>query len=147
MNDSTTVAGLISAVTSTDDSGVTRFEFATDPAAVNALGTALAGAARAQNPTVVLSWAGEDDSVLAHVVASELGVARAVIELDLGLLTVSPPLAEASRAVLVGTQFTADRQIESIATMLDSRGHALVLAAALTGPAVAAAGVPAIILS
>jgi hypothetical protein len=146
MNDSTSVAGLISALTFTDDSGVTRVEFGTDPAAVNVLGAAMAEAARALNPTVVLSWAGEGDSVLAHVVAAELGVTRAVIELDLGLLTISPPLADASRALLVGGQLTADRQIEPIATMLDSRGHTLVLAAALTGPAVAG-GAPVIVLS
>lgn len=80
---------------------------------------------------MVLSWAAKDDIVLAHIVASALGVPRAVVELDLGLITISRPLPSGSRAVLVAPQFSAERPIGSIATMLETRDHRLVLAAAL----------------
>jgi len=130
MTDTTTLQARLEALTVAED-GAGRFDLVVDPAAATAVGQALAERAREQNPTVVLSWAGEDDIVLAHIVASELGVPRAVVELDLGLITVSRALPEGSRAVLVAPQFSAERPVASIATMLGTRGHTLVLAAAL----------------
>jgi hypothetical protein len=108
------------------------YDLAADPTAATRAGAALAEMVRSAEATVVLSWAGENESLLAHVVASELGLPRAVVELDLGLLTVSPPLAEASRVVLVATEFSARRPIDSIATMLASRNHQLTAVAALS---------------
>lgn len=114
-----------------DEAGESRFDFVINPAAATAVGTVLAERAREHNPNLVLSWTGEDDIVLAHIVASVLGVPRAVAELDLGLITVSRSLPAGSRVVLVAPQFSEERPIASIATMLETRGHKLVLAAAL----------------
>ncbi|PWB97976.1 hypothetical protein [Homoserinimonas hongtaonis] len=117
-----------------------RLDLALNPAAVTELGSLIAEQAREHSPSLVLSWAG-DDIVLAHAVASALGIPRAVVSLDLGLITVDPQVAPSTRGVLVGSHFTSDGPVASIATMLGERGHELVLAAALMGDA-AGADVP-----
>ncbi|QEE62385.1 hypothetical protein FVA74_12975 [Salinibacterium sp. dk2585] len=111
-----------------------RLELALDPAAVQLLGAAIADRAREHSPSLVLSWAG-DDIVLAHAVASALGVPRAVVSLDLGLISVDPQLEAGTRGMLVASTFTSETPIASIATMLGERGHELVLAAAIEGRA------------
>lgn len=122
------------------------FDFAADPAAATAVGASLADAARSATPSVVLSWSGEDDIVLAHVVAASLGIPRASVELDLGLLTVSPALADGGRVLCVAPRFTAEHPLSPLVTMLAARGHELVLAAAV-GKGQHDDGVPFIALS
>lgn len=132
MTEPTTLLHQLVSLTINED-GASRFDLVVDPAAATAVGLALAERIRQFEPTVVLSWADEDDIVLAHIVASALDVPRAVVELDLGLITISRSLPNGSLAVLVASQFSPERPIASIATMLDTRDHKLVSAAALTG--------------
>lgn len=112
--------------------GLRRLELALNPAAVTSLAEGLADQALPYEPSLVLSWAGED-IVLAHAVASILRVPRVVVSLDLGLMTVFPNLPPESRVLIVATMFTNANPVASIATMLRERGHTLVLAAAIAG--------------
>jgi hypothetical protein len=110
------------AVATTDGS----LNLASDPQAVRALAQDLAAAIAQFSPDVVVHWNSTDHAVLAHVVAELLGVGRAEITEDLGLLTLDPDVRGLTRAVLVGTSFRFVLRTGSVRTMLEQSGVDLV---------------------
>jgi len=107
-----------------DDSG-TEFETARSVTATETVGAGLAARARESGATAVASLVRADDAVLAHVVARELGVPRATIEEDLGLLTLSPRLPDGSRVAFVGLARLSERDLAAALTLLEGAGHTL----------------------
>ncbi|HEV7956657.1 MAG: hypothetical protein JWL94_452 [Microbacteriaceae bacterium] len=110
-----------------------RARLGDDPGAAERIGRQMALSIRPAEASIVLHWAGDADSVLAHVVARELNVARVCITIDEGLMYFSSPLPEACSAALVGFAFTADRPATAIGAYLESRGHRLARTADVAG--------------
>jgi hypothetical protein len=120
------LAEAIVALTVVGEDGRVDVDLGLDPTCAETIGDRLATLLAEHNASLVLSWAGENDTVLAHMVARRLGVPRASIELDLGLLTVGQPVNEGTRAVLVGVESSASRSAQVVATLLAGHGSELV---------------------
>ncbi len=119
------LSGTIAAMTRGSDSQ-RWFDYASDPAAVEVLGRAIADAGRGHKPSAVVTWLSPDDTVLGHIVARELGVCRGAVDIDLGLLTLEPALPNESRVLLVASSFDDRHSIGSMRTLLEGQGHTLV---------------------
>ncbi|HET9081688.1 MAG TPA: hypothetical protein VFO01_14420 [Trebonia sp.] len=142
----------LEAVSVAGDGGVTGYDLSRAPAATQYLGQSMAVIARRFSPTLVLSLADPHDAVLAHIIATEMGIDRSVIYVDLGLLGMSPQPLLPRRVILVGTAL-GGQPLDPIASLLDRGGHTFVAAIALTSPAglasrpcAAAGGVATVIL-
>lgn len=135
------IPSALDAVAVVENSQVVGYNLAYSPAAAQYLGEQLAGLARASDATLIASWRDADDSVLAHIASVQLGIGRVVIELDLGLLDISPHPTLALRTVLIGTAFGRS-PIGPIAELLEDAGHSLVAAISLV-PFAAGTDVPA----
>lgn len=112
---------------------------AQSPRDVDVLGAGLGGEIRAvAAPAAVVVWDTSDEAVLAHVVARylDIGVVRA-FEVE-GLLGLSPQIAAGTPVALLATQW-GERRLASLRKLVANRGgQTVVVAAALTSPALAA---------
>jgi hypothetical protein len=106
--------------------GSVSYETARSADAAERIGAVLAARARAAGATAIVGFVDPDDSVVAHVVARELGVPRATIEEDLGLLTLSPELPTGSRVVLIGLAERSTRDTAGALSMLEGHGFELI---------------------
>lgn len=77
---------------------------------------------------VIVSWFNAEDTVVAHVIADKLGASRAVVDEDMGILSIEPTLTPNSRILIVGSvsSFSEIRTEEAIRTVLGNEGHAVV---------------------
>jgi hypothetical protein len=116
----------IAALTSVGNGGQEEVDLGLNPPLAETLGNTLAVLLAQCDATLVLSWAGENDILLAHMVARRLGIPRASIELDLGLLTVGHPVSGGTRAVLVGVAASSAPSAQVVATLLSEHGSQLV---------------------
>jgi hypothetical protein len=120
----------IEALSVVEQGTVTGYDLSIAPPATQYLGQQLAAAASAFGPTVIASWTAAADSVLAHIVATELGLGRIVVSLDLGVLDVSRRSSSPLRAVLVAAMLD-DHSVAPVAKLLTAGGHSLAGAVAL----------------
>ena len=127
------VADTVKALTVTESTGITWLDVSTDPRIVEQLGVSIAERALALGATAVVSWFDPDETVLAHIVARQLDVPRAAVELDLGLLTLSPHLSRSRRVLLLATSLNVARPVRSLRTLLEGEGHTVVGAIRLDG--------------
>ncbi len=102
----------------------------------------------AVTPDVVVSWGDGASQVLAHAVARQLAVARAVVDLDLGVLDLSPLPAATGTALLVAAEVddTFVRHLPAVRTLLAAQELGLGAVAALRGTS-PAADLPTIVLT
>ena len=124
-------SALISTLLVEEDSVERWFDFGKNPSATEQVGKLIADRAHAYAPDAVASWSSPDETVLAHIVARELGAVRVGIELDLGLLSVLSELPAASRVMLISTFWNRVRPVASLRTLLEGQGHTVVAAASL----------------
>lgn len=120
------IAQAVSALTVKEADGSTWIDMSTRPDAVEEIGQAVARAVADRNAGAVIGWLSADETVLAHIVARELGVPRAVIDEDLGLLTVSPELSSGSSVLVVATSFDQYPSLQAVRTLLENSDHHVV---------------------
>ncbi|MGV8876683.1 MAG: hypothetical protein ACOH1K_04135 [Rhodoglobus sp.] len=141
-SDNPKIAELVSSLMRDELPGESWFDFGRDPAAAEQIGRALAAQVSEFQATAVVSWLDSEETVLAHIVARELGAVRTGVQLDLGLLTIESELPAGSRVVLVSTFWDGQRPLHSLRTLFEGRGHTVVAAASLV-PSAAAVAAPA----
>lgn len=118
-----------------------------DPQAVVALARTLADGLRDSGVDRLACWVGDDESVLAHAVAVELGVPVLRATEDLGLLTLEGPRRAGMRVVAVATRWGGRNSIDPLLGLLRNEGVEPVAFAALTaGADVGGRGFPVIIV-
>ncbi|GAA2339650.1 hypothetical protein [Dactylosporangium salmoneum] len=105
-----------------------------DPQLSNQLGAAIAAILSTRGVTVVLSMEGEEEAVLAHVVASAMRARRVTVVQERGLLFTSAELPPESTVALVATQLANSRPLLPVATMMRDRGHRFDCAITLDPP-------------
>ncbi|MGW4487238.1 hypothetical protein ACWEOE_25750 [Amycolatopsis sp. NPDC004368] len=110
---------------------------ATDPAATEVVGAALADLLTTPEVDRVAVWHGADDAVLAHVVARQLGatVTRAS-ELE-GVVGFHPPVAAGERIALVATAWEPARLRTLLNLATTTQAEVVAVAAVLATPALA----------
>ncbi|WP_223690521.1 hypothetical protein [Leifsonia poae] len=136
MTTSPDLASLVASVTVREADGSSWYDLSSHPVSVDAIGGAIADRVRDAGITAVISWWTPDEAVLAHVVASALGVPRSSAELELGLITLSPELNanNGRRVLLVATDFDFNKPQEPLRVLLEGRGQALVATASFSEP-------------
>lgn len=77
---------------------------------------------------VIVSWFNAEDTVVAHVIADKLGASRAVVDEDMGILTIEPNLTPNSRILIVGSvsSFSEIRTEDAMRTVLGNENHTVV---------------------
>ncbi|WP_431905749.1 hypothetical protein [Micromonospora carbonacea] len=110
------------------------FDLGHDPLASIRLGDALAAVLAARAVTAVLHWEGEEEAVLAHVVAAAMRTRRVTVVQERGLLFTSADLPDRSTVALVATRLTSTRAVTPVAAMMRERGHRLDCAVTLQPP-------------
>jgi len=136
MTISTDLASLVESVTVHEPDGSTWYDLSSQPATVNAIGYAIAKQVTDAHITTVISWWAPDEAVLAHAVATALGVPRSSAELELGLITLSPDLRteDDGRVLLVATKFDNNKPEEPLRVILESRKYTVVATASFATP-------------
>lgn len=97
-----------------------------NPKLVTRLGETIAQATGDLGVGAVVSWYDADDNVLGHVVAHTLGVPRAAVIEDLGLLYIEPALPTESKVLVVGAHIDAVRNRSILVDALTGAGHSVV---------------------
>jgi hypothetical protein len=120
------VARAVSVLTVNEADGGSWMDMSTRPDAVEEVGRAVARAVADRGAGAVVGWPRPDETVLAHIVARELRVPRAVVNEDLGLLTMSPELAADARVLVVATSLDQYPSLQAVRTLLESGGHHVV---------------------
>jgi len=121
----------IKKLTRVSEGGDTWIDVCVDPTAAESVGAAIAARAAEYQPQLVVTWGLPDESVLAHIVARDLGITSARADLDLGLITIEEELPSATRVLLVTTIDDPYRRLNSLHTLLDGQGHTVVAAASV----------------
>jgi hypothetical protein len=121
----------INALTRVSEGGDVWIDVSVDPASAESVGAAIARRVAEYEPQLVVTWMLPDESVLAHIVARDLGVTIARADLDLGLITIEEELPAASRVLLVTTIDDPYRRLNSLYTLLEGQGHTVVAAASV----------------
>ncbi|MFG1951103.1 hypothetical protein [Micromonospora sp. NPDC048830] len=122
MNELPYLSALTGPMTRTDGNGL-WFDLGCDPQETNRLGTAIAAILSTRAVGTVLSWEGEEEAVLAHVVASAMGARRATVVQERGLLFTSAEPPAGSTVALVATRLTSSRPMLPVMEMMRERGH------------------------
>jgi hypothetical protein len=134
------IAELVGSLMRDEVPGECWFDFGRDPAGTEQIGRALAAQVSEFQATAIASWLAPEETVLAHIVARELGAMRTEVQLDLGLLTIESELPSGSVVLLVSTFWDGQRPLHSLRTLFEGRGHTVVAAASLVRPSHAATG-------
>lgn len=134
------IALLVGSLMSDEVPGEVWFDLGRNPAETEQIGRALAAKAAKFQVTSVVSWLSPDETVLAHIVARELETMRAGVELDFGLFTIESEPPAGSAVLLVSTFWGGQHPLRSLRTLFEERGHAVVAAASLVGPAYSVIG-------
>lgn len=108
------------------DGDLQWFEFGLDPSAAEALGREVAEKLRAANPDAVLCFEHEEDAVLAHIVARQLGATRVVLREQEGLLWLSHELEPGSRVAVIAVEAARMMSREVLQELLQARDARLV---------------------
>jgi hypothetical protein len=124
-------------------------DFSVDPRAAEYIGAETAKRVAEYQPDTVVTWMLPDEAILAHIVSRELGITSARAELDLGLITIDQELTPPRRIVLLTTIDDRYRQLNSLNTLLQGKGHVVVAALSVlsTGEPLIESDVPQIELS
>lgn len=125
-------ADLFSAVSTTDTDGRIWVDLALDARATEALGALVVECSALAPINAVVTWFAPDDTVIGHVVSRELGVPRSSIEVDLGLMTLSPALPVGARVLLVVVDPSAHEPVAAVAGLLANHGLVLSVVTMLT---------------
>lgn len=110
-------------------SRITLYRARHDPAGADRLGRMLTERLGGQQVGFVVTW--EDDLVLAHVVARELGAVVAVAFDDGGIARLAEPLAEGATALILADAFRSDSVPRTLSGLITDAGAELVAACAL----------------
>ena len=123
-----------------DEGGI---DTAKDPRAVEVLGVEIADRLREVQPDVIVCWTGDDESVLAHVVAVRLGVPVLRGIEEMGLLTLEGARGLHRRAVLLATRWDRRNPVDSLVGLVRNQGlEPVALASLLEGTPPAESEVP-----
>ena len=115
-----------------------------DPAGAEALGRRLAEALKPHTPTLVIIWEDVENSVLAHIVARELGVKALRVVDASGVLDFDGAFGSADRAVIVADAFRTDFPINAMRALTEQHGGRVVaLGALMSTPALTEAAADA----
>jgi len=111
-----------------------------DPGGAEALGLRLAEAVAPRQPTLVVTWEDIENSVLAHILARELGVnALRVVDAS-GVLDFDGAFGDADRAVIVADAFRTDFAVNAMRALTEQHGgHVVAFAALMSTPVLAEA--------
>ncbi len=101
------------------------------PVGAEALGLRLAEALKPHSPTLVVTWDDIENSVLAHIVARELGVGALRVVDASGVLDFDGAFGEADRAVIVADAFRSGFAINAMRALTEQHGGQVVAFAAL----------------
>lgn len=98
------------------------------PYQVDVLADAVIAELSGVSTDVVVSWFNAEDTVVAHVIADKLGASRAVVDEDMGILSIEPSLTPNSTILIVGSvsSFSEIRTEEAIRTVLGNENHSVV---------------------
>lgn len=101
------------------------------PVGAEALGLRLAEALKPHGPTLVVTWDDIENSVLAHIVARELGVNAVRVVDASGVLDFDGAFGEADRAVIVADAFRSGFAINAMRALTEQHGGQVVAFAAI----------------
>jgi len=93
-----------------------------DPPSAELLGRRLADALRPHRPTLVVVWEHIENSVLAHIVARELGVSALRVVDASGVLDYDGTFGISDRAVIVADAFRSDFPITAMRALTEQHG-------------------------
>ncbi len=127
-----TIDTALGALTVQADGAPAWLELGRDPRAVGLLAAELAEQARRHEIGAVASWRHPEDAVLAHELASALGVPRLSVQEDLGRLSLTPSVETSARVLFVHIGADADAPLEAVGHLLAGRGHTLAAVVHLT---------------
>lgn len=98
------------------------------PHQVDVLADAVVAELSGTSTDVIVSWFNAEDTVVAHVIADKLGASRAIVDEDMGILSVEPSLTPNSRILIVGSvsSFSEIRTEEAMRTVLGNEHHVIV---------------------
>lgn len=102
-----------------------------DPPGAEALGRSLSVALRSSQPTLVVVWEDIENSVLAHIVARELGVTALRIIDASGVLDFDGSFGADDRVVIVSDAFRTDFPINAMRALTENHGGQVVAFGAL----------------
>lgn len=102
-----------------------------DPAATDALATALADRLQAQRPDLVVAWEGLHTAILGYAVGLRLGVPVLIVSDDEGLVTASRAAPTGARAALVAPVTPDEATARMVSGYLESHGVRLIAQATL----------------
>lgn len=114
-----------------ENNGNTWFDASSDPELVETVGKAIASSVADPRISAVVGWFDADQAVLTHVVARELGVPRAAVDADLGLLNLYPRLRGAHGVLVLTPLHTGLVSLSSLKTFLERAGHTVIAAIGL----------------
>lgn len=148
MNDQDVRSALIAGGISAEDlngdpsNHVASYSSLFDPPGAETLGRCLADALRSSQPTRVVVWEDIENSVLAHIVARQLGVTALRIIDASGVLDYDGSFGADDRVVIIADAFRNDFPINAMRALTESQGGRVVAFGALinTPALVAAAG-------
>lgn len=137
MNDEDTRSALIAGNVPAEDldgdrsNDVAAYSSLFDPPGAEALGRSLSEALRPWQPTKVLVWEDIENSVLAHIVARELGVTATRVLDASGVLDYDGSFGPADRVVIVADAFRTDFPINAMRALTENHGGRVVAFGAL----------------
>jgi hypothetical protein len=102
-----------------------------DPPGAEALGRCLSDALHSCQPTRVVVWEDIENSVLAHIVARELGVTALRIIDASGVLDYDGSFGDDDRVVIVADAFRSDFPINAMRALIENHGGRVVAFGAL----------------
>jgi hypothetical protein len=102
-----------------------------DPSGIASAGRTLAGKLAALRPDVLVVWDGPDDSVLAHVVAFELGLRWVRAYDEGGFVGHVGDLMPGARAIVMADAFDDNQRIRALQALVVQHGAFVIGAAAL----------------
>lgn len=109
-----------------------------DPRHTERVGTRLAERLRGQKVNVVVSWDANEDVVLAHIVARELGVGLRIAQEVEGIVTLEHPLPDDAVVALVAQDLTARTAVAGLSGVVHHAGARIAAVATARTPAVVA---------
>lgn len=105
------------------DGSLRWIDTASDPLAVDEIGSAIARSVEHARPEAVACWVGDDEVVLAHTVARALRVPVLRAEEDMGLLTMqTDPGERVGTVLMLATLWSGWRPSAPLYSMLKERG-------------------------
>lgn len=128
------IARLVSGLMSSEGTADLWLETAASPARLAKLGERIAGVVSAFAPQAIACWLNEDEAALAQTVAQVLAIPVARVNVDLGIMTISPDLPpHVSHVLMLSSSWNSQRPAAPLARMLRNTGKEVVAAVSLFG--------------